>query len=290
MHISVAIVTYHSAAEIGPCLESIARETRDYTCQVVIVDNASVDDSSRSITTAIKHLTSKSLTFLFLENDENLGFTKALNQALVKCTGDLILILNPDTEMLNPCLSGLIAALEQDAVGVVAPQLLNLDGSIQRSCRRFPNRSDVLLEVSGLSYLFPNSKVANRWKMGEFDHKTLRSVEQPQGAFLLFSRALLNEVGLWDESFPMFFSDVDWCYRIKQAGYDILFVPDSRVHHHKGASVHRTRIKMIWTSHRSFYQYFKKHKNNILFANQLLGFILLVTAVLRIVFHLSARR
>ena len=105
-------------------------------------------------------------------------------------------------------------------------------------------------------------------------------MDQPQGACLLFRRHLLQEVGYWDESFPMFFSDVDWCLRVKQHGWQILFEPLAQVIHHKGSSVYQNRPSMIWSSHISFYRYLKKHHPNPII-NPLLGLLLIITAIFR---------
>ncbi|MFQ6116583.1 MAG: glycosyltransferase family 2 protein, partial [bacterium] len=119
-----------------------------------------------------------------------------------------------------------------------------------------------------------------------------RFVDQPQGACLLFSRKVLKTVGYWDERFPMFFSDVDWCRRVKNHGWEILFEPDAQVIHHRGASIMQSRPGMIWSSHHSFYKYFKKHNTGFqsLFTNEMLGGILIISAMIRILWtHLVAR-
>lgn len=168
--------------------------------------------------------------------------------------------------------------------GVVAPQLRNPDGSLQPSCRRFPRRRDVTYECLGLNLLFPKSRLFNSWKMGDFDHLSQRRVEQPQGAFLLTTREVMNSVGLWDETYPMFFSDVEWCHRVKNAGLDIIFEPGARVMHQKGVSIYKRRAAMIWTSHISFYRYLKKYRAHGLgfIVNGLFGVFMVILALVRI--------
>lgn len=282
--ISVVIVTYNSENEIVACLDSLLEEVKGFSSQVVIVDNNSTDSTLESLDKIKSKWCYSANKLELITNNTNLGFTKALNQGLKKCRGNYILTLNPDTVLQVSCITKLANALNHDdKIGIVAPQLLNPDGSIQPSCRRFPRRQDVLWEISGLSYLFRKSKQFNRWKMGEFKHLSRLDVDQPQGACLLFRRMILDSVGYWDESFPMFFSDVDWCKRVKSEGYKILFEPAAKVVHHKGVSVSRNRAKMIWTSHRSFYEYFKKHKKKFLFVNEIFGVILFVSGIFRIV-------
>lgn len=285
---SVAMVSYNNENEISPCLESLLQELHEHSHQITVVDNHSSDHTNEIIKQ--KYLCCKKPGELhFIENKVNLGFTKALNQALKKCVGRYVLVLNPDTVIKSGSLATLRNALRENSkIGVVAPQLLHADGTVQPSCRRFPRRRDVMFELAGLSYLFRKSRLFNAWKMGDFDHLNRRKVDQPQGACLLFSREVLNTVGYWDERFPMFFSDVDWCRRVKNHGWEILFVPEAKVVHHRGVSILQSRAKMIWSSHHSFYEYFRKH-NKLLVANEILGGLLLVSAIIRILWtHLAA--
>lgn len=285
---SVIIVTFNNQDEIGPCLESLLIELGNSRFQIIVIDNHS-GDSTRSISRGVWQEKCPQVgEFELHANDTNEGFTKALNQGLKKSKGKCVLALNPDTEVQPGSVGHLRKVLEQEKnVGIVAPQLRNPDGSVQASCRRFPGYRDVLFETLGLSYLFGKSRFFNHWKMGEFDHQNRRSVDQPQGACLMFKRQLLDRLGYWDETFPMFFSDVDWCRRVKAAGYDIIFEPAARVIHRRGASIVKDRSRMIWSSHRSFYDYFLKYKKGIAFLvpNMLLGIMLFKTAVLRIILN-----
>jgi len=282
MVISSVIVTYNNEPEITPCLQSLAQEYHKFSGEVVLVDNAS-DDSTSALIAAEK--TSIPGQIQFLQNDENRGFTKGLNQGLALIQGEYVLILNPDIVLKKGSLMQLISFLRQNNLAaVVAPQLLNPDGSVQPSCRRFPTYRDILFEVFGLSRLFPLSARFNRWKMGDFDHLTTAVVEQPQGAFLFFHRGLLAQTGMWDERFPMFFSDVDWCRRVTDAGLQIWYYPEVQSFHKKGASIYQRRPAMIISSHKSFYRYLKKYYagNRFFLANEVMGCILAIAALFRI--------
>ncbi|MFQ5648550.1 MAG: glycosyltransferase family 2 protein [bacterium] len=280
---SVVVVTHNSENEIGPCLRSVVQELSPFTYEILVIDNGSGDDTRRVVTRFMLDSGARSGAVQLMANERNLGFTRALNQGLRNCRGRFVMTLNPDTELLPGSVTRLRDALRaEETLGVVAPQLLYGDGSVQPTCRHFPRRQDVLWQITGLSYLFPGSKRFNHWKMGEFDHSTRRRVDQCQGACLLFPRYVLENVGLWDERFPMFFSDVDWCKRVKESGYDILFEPEAKVVHLQGVSVFKRRARMIWTSHRSFYDYFKKHERKFMFVNEIFGLILLLTCILRI--------
>ncbi len=277
--VSVVVVTYNSANEIVMCLQSLGLELQGDISQIIVVDNDSSDKTRNFVSAVADSETGVEL----LCNDQNLGFTRALNQGLKRCRGQYILILNPDTCLRPSCLSTLRQALDAHKnVGVVAPQLLNPDETVQPSCRRFPRRQDLIWELSGLSRVFAKSRQFNHWRMGDFDHLSSRAVDQPQGACLFFSKAVLDEVGLWDEQFPMFFSDVDWCLRVKNSGYGTYFESAAKVGHMRGASVFKYRTRMLWTSHRSFYHYFVKHKQSFVLVNELFGVILWLVCLVRI--------
>lgn len=282
IEISVVIVTYENETEIAVCLDALFAELEELRSEVFIIDNASRDRTCEIVRRKSAQ-SGSSVQLKFIMNDENMGFTKALNIGLTKRRGDFILVLNPDTRIRNGSLQTLIDSLQRDTtIGVMAPQLVNPDGTVQASCRRFPRRRDVLFTILGLSALFPRSRF-NAWKMGDFDHRQRRSVDQPQGACLLFRDDVLQKVGLWDERFPMFFSDVDWCRRVKQSGFDIIFEPKARVVHQQGVSIKKDRAAMIWSSHKSFYSYFRKYSPNFWYgiADLATGVLLMFSAIPR---------
>jgi len=263
--ISIIIVTFNNVYTILPCLVSLKKALFQYHSQVFVIDNASTDD-----TISILRQNQKSLSQYFSEfslrlNDANLGFTRAVNQGLKLASGDFVLLLNPDVVLQNDTIKKLLTCFSQEnKIGVVAPQLRFSNGKIQPSCRTFPRKRDVILELSGLAKLFSSSPVFNHWRMPDFDHLQTRDVEQPQGAFLLARRKVLQQVGFLDERFPMFFSDVDWCRRIVARGWRIRFCSETSVMHLQGHSVFQRRGEMIVSSHRSFVAYFKKYDETLL--------------------------
>lgn len=159
-------------------------------------------------------------------------------------------------------------------MGALGPKLLNPDKTVQPSVREFPTFSILIWEFSGLSRLFPKSRIFGRWRMGYFAFDQTREVDQPMGSCLMLRRETLEGVGVLDESFPMFFNDVDLCYRIKNAGWKIYFFPKAEIIHQKGASTHQVKRKMIWLSHLAFFRFFRKHKTGL--ANRLLLYLLYI--------------
>jgi len=281
--LSIIIVTFNNLPEIETCLQSLAVAARGYKTQLILIDNQSSDGTAEWLTAQRPQL-SRTFHSLHLQiNDRNRGFTAAINQGLARAQGDTLLLLNPDVQLTEAVLPALLNHLRgADRVGVVAPQLRFADGTIQPSCRRLPRRRDIVFEPMPLRW--QRSLGLRSWKMPEFDHSYSVSVDQPQGAFLLFRRSVLDAVGRLDERFFMFFSDVDWCRRVKEAGYEIWFVADVFVYHHQGSSVHRRRAAMLVTSHRSFRAYFRKYDRTFWqkTGTIIVSFILLISLLFRL--------
>ena len=263
LDLTVVVVSWNTRDLLDRSLETLKEDlertsnSSNLVTEVFVVDNDSKDGSAAMV--AEKHGWAT-----LIANDDNLGFAKANNQVLRQAKGRYILLLNPDTEVEPGALKTLIDFLEaHPKAGIVAPQLLNSDGSIQRSCRQFPTFTGMLFELIGLSKLFPKgSKMGTTfraYKMLDWEHDDEREVDQPEGACLLLRREVLEEVGLLDEGYFMLFEEVDWCYRIKKAGWQIWFTPSARVMHHYGQSIKQVKARMILSSHRGLYRFWRKH-------------------------------
>ncbi len=280
--IAVIIVTYFSDGVILPCLQSLSAAHPTAKMQIIVVDNHSTDATLEKVKGW--NPGSDRLQLKVVANQRNRGFTAAVNQGLQLAEARFILFLNPDTVLPPGSLQTLLQRMEADPrIAVAAPQLRNPDGSVQPSCRRFPRRRDVLFHMLGLPLLFPHSPRWNYWKMGDFSHQEARPVEQPQGACLLARADVVRTVGPWDESYFMFFSDVDWCRRVQSSGFEIWFLPEVHVIHHQGKSVKAHRPRMILSSHLSFVRYFWKQqaRGRYILYNLAVTLLLLVTAPVR---------
>ncbi|UCB52862.1 MAG: glycosyltransferase family 2 protein [Candidatus Zixiibacteriota bacterium] len=254
MDISIVIVTWNSQDFIRQCLGSILATSAESGTEVIVVDNASSDGTARIVRASYPEVN-------LIENKTNLGYAKANNQGIDQAQGRYVLLLNPDTRLLDHSLSSMYKFMERNPrAGAMGPRLLNPDGSTQASCREFPGFSSLIWEFSGLSRLFPESKIFGKWRMGYFTFDQPREVDQPMGSCLVIRKETLEQVGSFDENFSMFFNDVDLCYRIKNAGWKIYFQPDAQVIHHRGAFTRKVKRKMIWLSHLAFYKFFKKHR------------------------------
>jgi GT2 family glycosyltransferase len=285
MILSVVIVTWNSEEFIRNCLDSIFLSQVNFTSEVIVVDNNSSDETAKIVEQLYPQVN-------LIQNKENLGYAKGNNQGIEESRGEYILLLNPDTQVLEDSLSLMYRFMEENPdAGALGPKLLNPDKTVQASCREFPTFSTLIWEFSGLSRLFPRSRIFGGWRMGYFDFDRQREVNQPMASCLMLRRTALEDVGIFDESLAMFFNDVDLCYRIRKGGWKIFFYPETKVIHHKGGSTRKAKARMIWLSHWAFYKFFKKHKSGL--ANRILLFLFLIplalSAWVRILFFYSGK-
>ncbi len=241
MKLSIVIVNWNVRELLRKCLKSIEKYSFD-TSEIIVVDNASNDGSADMVRENFSEVN-------YIKNTENRGFAAACNQGIKVAQGTYILFLNPDTQLQEESLAILTAFLDAHPnAGVVAPQLINTDGSIQPSVRKFPTI------VSALRSFFhlPQRKDES------FSETT--EVEQPMGACLLVRRSVLETVGFFDEQFFLWFEEVDLCKRIYSAGYTLFYLPTAKVTHVGGTSFKQKKTgekqKIFYTS---FTYYLKKH-------------------------------
>ncbi|MBX7045931.1 MAG: glycosyltransferase family 2 protein [Ignavibacteria bacterium] len=259
--LSVIIVTWNSEAEIEHCINSIIHHNVNIPVEIIVVDNAS-KDKTRSI---LKNYSVQTDFVKIILNDDNKGYTLANNQGINEARGEFVLLLNPDTKITDGALEKMIEfLLVSSNAGAIAPQLLNEDYTIQKSCRAFPTYWDMFCELLLLSKIFPMSNTFARWKMNYFSHNELAEVEQPMAAALMIKKSVLDKVQGFDERYKMFFNDVDLCKSIVDAGYKIYFYSDSKIFHIKGASIYKDRKNMLRVWNDDCIKYFKKHYNNFL--------------------------
>lgn len=277
--LSIIIVTWNSEHEIIPCVESISRNTTDIKTELIIIDNYSSDNTP----SVLKKINYPNLQVYL--NDENTGYTKAVNQGIRYAKGDYILLLNPDTVLSDNSLLQLTQFLKNNnSYGACAPRLINEDGTVQYSIRHFPGFRDIFFEFSLLSYIFPKSPVFGRWKMKFFDYSADADVDQPMAAVLLIQKNVLEEVNSMDERFFMFFNDVDLCRRIWETGYKIRYLSDPEIIHKKGVSVYKNRTNMIKIWDKDCIKYFTKYNQSALLLFWL-KISLNISEIIRISYH-----
>lgn len=254
MQISIIIVTYNSARHLPACLESIGEHLKGVEYEVCVVDNAS-DDGSLALAGAAGGRTR------VVSNTRNLGFSAAVNIGLWNTSGRYVMWLNPDTRIVGGDVNELLRHFEEEpGVGIIGPQVLNADGSIQLSCRSFPSYSTAFFNrYSLLTRLFPKNRYSRRYLHTDWDHQAIREVDWVSGACLLHRRALLDEVGELDDLFFMYIEDIDFCLRASRAGWQVHYHPGLRVLHHIAGSSRQVPFSMIVELHKSIWRYYAKH-------------------------------
>jgi O-antigen biosynthesis protein len=229
--LSIIIVNYNVREFLEQALNSLQAALVGLTHEIWVVDNASTDGS-------VEWLASHFPQVRLIANSGNVGFARANNQALAQCNGRFICLLNPDTIVQENTFSSLLAFFEQHPrAGAVGCKVLNPDGSLQLACRRsFPTPWVALTKIIGLATLFPRSRIFGRYNLTYLDPEQSAEVEAISGSFMLIRRETVEQVGLLDEAFFMYGEDLDYCYRIRAGGWQIHYVPDTRIIHFKGES------------------------------------------------------
>lgn len=226
MGLSIIIVNYNQNKYLEKCLDSIYKNIKG-SFEVFVVDNNS----------KIKPELSKFPKVKLIFNKENLGFAKANNQAIKKARGVCILLLNPDT-IIKEDLNEAVSFLEKNKnIGILSLKLVLANGKLDKACKRsFPRVRDILFKAIGLSFLFPNSKLFSSYNLTYLDANKLTEVECVNGAFMLVRREVFEKVSGFDEKFFLFGEDIDFCYRVKKAGFKIVYCPEAEILHFKRSS------------------------------------------------------
>jgi N-acetylglucosaminyl-diphospho-decaprenol L-rhamnosyltransferase len=256
MDLSLILVSYRSREPLLACLRALRTDARaaGIHTETVVVDNNSRDGT-------IEALSAEFPDARLIANRENVGYARAVNQGLAATTAPFALVLNPDCTVHAGALRALLDhAAAHPRAGLVGPKILNPDGSLEYSARSFPDHLTFLFNrYSLLTRLFPGNRFSRRYLLTDWDHASVREVGWISGACMLARRAAVEQVGGMDEAFFMFNEDVDWCHRMKPAGWAVTYEPAAVVVHHIGASRSRVAARVIWGRHLGMIHYFHKH-------------------------------
>jgi GT2 family glycosyltransferase len=249
--ISAVIVTYDSIAQVPACLDSLRAHCPDV--EVVVVDNASADGTPAMIERTYPWVR-------LITRTSNEGLSAGVDEGVAASTGAYVAPLNPDVHFDRDVLGPLAAYLrEHPDTGVVAPKLLDDDGTLQLSCRAFPGYSTALFNrYSILTRLFPKNRASSSYLMTDFDHHTTRDVDWVSGAAMMSPRAVFDRLGGWDPGFFLFNEDVDFCHRVHDAGLRVVYYPEVSVYHRIGISK-SAAPRVIVERHKSMWRYYRKH-------------------------------
>lgn len=211
MDLSVVILNWNTAHLLETCLNTLQRPQPGIRYEVIVVDNASEDNSREVVRTKFPNVK-------LMISPKNVGFGAGNNFAVPESVGRYILFLNSDTEVMEGALTEMVCYADAHPdIGILGPKLLNGDGSLQYSCRRYPNLATGFFRNTPLGRLFPHNRFATDYLMQEWDHAAPRDVDWVSGAALMIRRTLVTQIGAFDDDFYMYCEDVDLCWRANHA-------------------------------------------------------------------------
>lgn len=249
--VTIAIINYNTKDLLKTCINTVLRTPPLVAYNILVIDNCSVDGSA--------DMMKRDFPFIhLLENAGNLGYAAAANQALRTSKAKYVLVLNTDVEIDRDAIDILVEhADHHEDLGVAGPRLLNTDGSIQMSGRRFPSFVDASIHAF-LGTIWPKNKFSARYRMVDWDRSEDTLVDWVSGAAMLVRRSAAEEVGFFDDGYFMYVEDMDLCYRLWRGGWKVYFCPDAKMVHHIAQTSSQASAKMIVEFQKSLYRFFDK--------------------------------
>jgi GT2 family glycosyltransferase len=271
MDVSIIVVNWNTRELLRDCLDSIIKQTQQFSFEIIVVDNASSDGSAsmcEQYFPAVK----------VIANNTNRGFAAANNQGMQIASGRYTLLLNPDTVVLDGAIDCCVAYADAHLdIGIVGCQVLERDGQIQQTGFSFPSPWNLFLTLTGLPRLFPRSQLFTKPQLGWWKRDSEEDIDVISGMFMLVRQEAIQQVGVMDESYFIYAEEADWCFRFHKAGWRRVFFPEARIIHVDGGgkSTSQVNVKMLVQLQKSMMIYFGKN----------LGFVPWMTA--KVLFLLS---
>jgi len=223
--LTIGIATWNAVELLKNCLTSIVETVKDLSYDVVVVDNGSRDGTSEL-------MREKFPDFTYIRNEVNEGVAKARNRCLSGANSRYVILLDVDTIVWPDSFKILVEVMDRyPKVGVGGPKLLNPDGSIQLSCRTFQTPLTILFRGTFLGKFFPNSRFVKKHLMADWDHNEMRSADWMLGACHIIRQETLKDIGKLDDGFFYLYEDVEFCWRARKKGWDVLYIPESQITH-----------------------------------------------------------
>jgi GT2 family glycosyltransferase len=256
LDLSIIIVNWNTSALLRQCLKSVYDTTPRFVFEIIVVDNASSDESTSMVEEQFPSV-------VLIKNIQNVGFAPANNQGMDIAKGRYVMLLNSDTIVLPGALDTLMQITESHPeIGVIGPQLLNIDNTVQKSWSRFPTLWSELLGIN-FRQRKPVEGVPHAY-----------DVDWIGGACMLVQTKTMEDVGKLDADYFFYSEEMDWCYRIKQKGWKIWYLSNAQIHHLGGGSSNRASLKQLLLLYRSKLLYFKKHHGRMRTTLLRYGFVL----------------
>lgn len=256
MDLSIIIVSWKVKELLKRCMASIYSQKFNFTFELILIDNNSNDgavEMAREYFPQVK----------IIANNKNFGFAMASNQGMKIAVGKYFLLLNPDTELIDSSLENAVFEMNNIAeVGILGAKILNFNSSIQHSVRNFPKILDHLAMMFKLHHFFALKK----YSIPDFDYSKKQNVDQVMGACFFISRRLTEKIGYLDEKFHLWFEEVDYCKRAKNAGFKVVYFPETQIIHYGGQSFKQIYFKKQWQFSKSRLRYIRKYNNFLSFA------------------------
>ena len=254
MDLSIIIVNYNVKEFLQNLLHSIEKASSNVKKEIIVIDNASDDGS-------VEVIKEKFPAVKLIDNKINVGFGRANNQGLAVAKGKYILFINPDCIVSEDTFDKMISFFEnQTDCGLAGCKILNSDGSLQLACRRsFPGPWTSFTKVTGLSNIFPNSKLFARYNLTYLDENKTLEVDAVSGSFMMIRKEVYQKTGGFDEQFFMYGEDLDLCYRVQKNGYKVFYVHTSQIIHYKGESTKKSNLDETKLFYDAMHLFVKKH-------------------------------
>ena len=254
MELSIIIVNYNVRHFLEQCLHSVQKATANINAEIFVVDNNSTDDSIEMVLNYFPKVT-------LIHNKENVGFSRANNQAIKLSSGKYVLLLNPDTVVEEDTFENCIKFMDEhkDAGGLGVKMIDGSGKFLPESKRGLPTPIVSFYKIFGLSKLFPKSKLFSKYHLGYLKENEANEIEVLSGAFMWMRKTVLDEVGYLDETFFMYGEDIDLSYRIILGGYKNYYLPHVKIIHYKGESTKKGNLKYVFVFYNAMIIFSKKH-------------------------------
>ena len=284
MDLSVVILNYRTFELTKNTVNSIFEYSYPFSVEVIVVDNASGDDSLSRLQEYFKDRVK------FIASAENNGFAAGNNQALRVAQGKYVLLLNSDTIVWEDTLENIYDYMESHSdVGACGCRVLLEDGELDKACKRsFPNVKNSFFRL----FHIPTKSEDNNYNLDNLPDDGIYEIDCLTGAFMFIRSKALDEIGLLDETFFMYGEDIDLCYRIKEGGWKIVYYGKNKITHLKGASSKKQKSKLIYEFYRAMYIYYKKHhaKESFFLTNIVVYIGIAVLCILKLFLNLFKKK
>lgn len=255
------IITHHNTLELlDLCIKSIKDTVRDLKYEIIVVDSEAKEENGKFIKDKYSEIN-------YLGTRNNLGYSKIVNEGIGKTRGEYVLILNADIIVLKDAISEMINYLDQhEDVGIVGPQLLDFTNNVQASCFANPNLKTILARRTFLGKIKWGKEILKKFTLITTETNTAREVDWIQGSAMMFKKSAIDQIGMWDERFFMYFEDADWCRRFWQNNLKVVYLANAKMVHyyHRSSKKFGIIIDIIFNKYTrthiiSALKYFKKY-------------------------------